>query len=502
MLSDLVGRLPLLSRRGPQDTRLLSATADSREVGPGTLFAAIEGSATDGHRFIPQALERGAVAILLRRWPESWPEDVVGLQVDDPRRSLAVAASALAGDPAEAMSVIAVTGTNGKTTTVSIVRSILDAAGLRGGTLGTTGIAWNGAEGEVSHAATHTTPEGPALYAWLQQMREDGVQAVALELSSHALHQGRAAGLSVNVAAWSNLGRDHLDYHGDLERYEQAKALLLTEWLPNWGASGCTAVLNVDDPVVAGHQGRWPRLLRVSCQPGAVERGEADLAPAADPSFGLDGVRADLSWNTRRLHLRTSLLGRHNLANCLLAGGCALASGIEAAAVERGWAETRGAAGRLERVERADGRGPLVLVDYAHSPDALAEALSALRSLRPARVITVFGCGGDRDHGKRPLMAAAAASGSDLVFLTSDNPRGEAPEAILDAAEPGLAASNASYRRMADRGEAIAAAVAEGSAGDVVLVAGKGHETWQEVDGQKLPFDDCEHARQALEIWT
>jgi len=502
MLSSMVDRLPLVARKGPQDAKLTAVTADSRRVEPGTLFAAIVGSTADGHRFIPQALERGAAAVLLSRWPESWPEDVVGLQVEDPRRCLALAASALSGDPAENMSVIAITGTNGKTTTVAILRSILDAAGLRAGTLGTTGIAWKGEHGEHSHGATHTTPEGPELYGWLRQMSEDGVDVVALELSSHALEQGRAAGLSLNVAAWSNLGRDHLDYHGDVQHYEQAKALLLTEWLPQWGSRGAVAVLNVDDPAVARHQGDWPRLLRVSCRPGAVAAGEAELSPCSEPRFGLDGLRVEVEWQGSTLALESSLLGRHNLANCLLAAGCALASGVDPAAVEAGWKCSRGAAGRLERVERSDGRGPLVLVDYAHSPGALNEALVALRSLNPARVVTVFGCGGDRDQGKRPLMAAAAAEGSDLVFLTSDNPRSEDPEAILSAAEAGLSEAGTPYRKITDRAAAIAAAVAAGNAGDVVLIAGKGHERWQEVAGVKLPFDDCEHARQALEDWS
>ena len=226
---------------------------------------------------------------------------------------------------------------------------------------------------------------------------------------------------------------------------------------------------------------------------------EADLAPCSEPRFGQAGVTAEVAWQGQRLSLQTTLLGRHNLANALLAAGCALSAGIEPGAVEAGWSRTPGAAGRLERVERADGSGPLVLVDYAHSPAALAEALSALRSLNPARVITVFGCGGDRDQGKRPLMAAAAAAGSDMVFLTSDNPRGEDPEAILDGAEPGLVDSGVAYRRVVDRAEAIAAAIAAAGRGDVVLIAGKGHERWQELGGEKLPFDDCEHARLALE---
>lgn len=502
MLSSIEGRLSLLSRKGPQDTQLLAATADSREVRAGSLFAAIDGSTLDGHRFIPQAVAQGAAAVLLNRWPDSWPEHVVGLQVEDPRRSLALASSALSGDPGKQMQVVAITGTNGKTTTAAILRSILGAAGKHVGVLGTTGITWSGTRGEFSYEATHTTPDGPALYGWLRKMADDGVEVVALELSSHALEQGRAAGLQLDVAAWSNLGRDHLDYHGDLASYECAKALLLREWLPNWGSVGACAVLNVDDPVVASHRDDWSRVLRVSSKSGAVARGDADLAPIGSPRMDLHGFHAELAFGEAQFTLSSSMLGRHNLANCLLAAGCALAAGIEPAAIAEGCAMTRGAAGRLERVERDDGRGPLVLVDYAHSPDALKEALLALSALEPARIITLFGCGGDRDPGKRPLMAQAAATGSDLVFLTSDNPRSEDPDQILDAAEKGLVGSTTPYKRISDRGEAIMSAISEAGQGEVVLIAGKGHERHQEIHGVLHPFDDCEHARRALEQWS
>ncbi len=502
MVSSLESRLSLRSRKGPTDVEIVAATADSREVEAGWIFAAIDGSTVDGHRYISQAVERGAAAVLLERWPESWPEHVVGLQVEDPRRSLALVSSALCGDPAEKMQVVAITGTNGKTTTAAILGSIFAAAGKRVGTLGTTGITWQGSRGRRSHEATHTTPEGPALYGWLERMAEDGVEAVALELSSHALDQGRAAGLQLDVAAWSNLGRDHLDYHGDRSRYEQAKALLLTEWLPTWGSHGATAVLNIDDPVVAEHVSDWSRVLRVSAVPGAVAAGRAELAPIVEPTLGLHGFRAELAFGNQRLLLRSSMLGRHNLANCLLAAGCALAVGVEPEAIERGCASTQGASGRLERIERADRRGPLVLVDYAHSPGAIEEALSALASLEPSRIITLFGCGGERDPGKRPLMAQAAARGSDMVFLTSDNPRGEDPESILDATEAGFVGTEVPYVRIVDRADAIEAAINAASDGEVVLIAGKGHERTQEISGALHPFDDCDHARRALEKWA
>ena len=353
-LSELAGRLAPNDRRGPAEAELRTVTHDSRDVVPGTLFAAIPGTRVDGHRFIPQAVASGASAVLLRDWPkEPWPEHVAGLQVADPRRALALAASALAGDPALAMTTVGLTGTNGKTTTACILGAIFRAAGLRAATLGTTGIEWDGPEGPVAHVATHTTPEGPALFGWLGRMRDDRVDALALELSSHALEQGRAAGLQLDVAAWSNLTRDHLDYHGTEEAYEAAKALIFSEWLARWGKPGCAAVVNVDDPAVARHATDWPKTIRVSARPGAG----ADVVPLVEPTFTIDGCSVDVRTPAGVLPLRSRMLGPHNLANSLLAAACALATGIDLAAIAAGLAATKGAPGRLERVERRGGRG-------------------------------------------------------------------------------------------------------------------------------------------------
>jgi len=491
-LSELTARLRVEDRRGPADVPVRAVTHDSRAVRPGSLFAAIPGTRVDGHRFIPQALAAGASAVLLRDWPDAWPEDVAGLRVADPRRALALSASALAEDPALSMTTVGLTGTNGKTTTACILGSVFRAAGRRTGTLGTTGIEWDGPQGLDAHAATHTTPEGPALFDWLRRMRDDGVTALALELSSHALHQGRAAGLQLDVAAWSNLSRDHLDYHGTPEAYEAAKALIFSEWLARWGKPGCTAVVNIDDLAVARHAADWPRTLRVSARPGV----DADVLPSALPTFSIDGCSATLRTPRGPVNLRSRLLGPHNLANSLLAAGCALAVGVDPEAIEEGLAATAGAPGRLERVERSDDRGPLVLVDYAHSPRAIRDVVAALRPLVTGRLLIVFGCGGDRDRGKRPHMGAAAAA-ADLAILTSDNPRTEDPEAILDEVEPGLAGTE--YRRVADRGSAIATAVQLASDDDVVLLAGKGHEPYQEIGGVRHPFDDRMVAAEALE---
>ncbi|MEE2830378.1 MAG: Mur ligase family protein, partial [Myxococcota bacterium] len=348
MLSIIEGGLEVLSRRGPDDTEVRAATADSRCVGDGTVFAAIPGTLLDGHDFIPQALASGASAVLLRDWPEGseWPKDRVGIQVADPRRALALASHRLHGEPSQQLKVIGITGTNGKTSTVAILRSVLEAAGIPSGGIGTTGIEWMGAGGPVQHRATHTTPEGPVLFDWLARMRDDGVEAVALELSSHALEQGRAAGLALDVALWTNLSRDHLDYHGDMECYEAAKALLFGEWLANWGKPGATAVVNVDDPVVARHLEDHPRSLAVSSRPGA----RAEVRPLAEPCFSIDGCSAPIATPAGTFELRSRLLGRHNLANALSATACAVALGLDLDGIAAGIAASSGAPGRLERV--------------------------------------------------------------------------------------------------------------------------------------------------------
>jgi len=499
MLSEVLPDLPILERRGAADVPLDGATHDSRSVRRRTLFAAIPGTVVDGHRFIPQAVAAGASAVLLRDWPDGdLTDDVAWLRVEDPRRALALAASRLHERPARGMKVFGITGTNGKTTTVAILASILRAAGLPTGTLGTTGIAWDGPGGLRSVEATHTTPEGPALYRHLADMRDDGVKAVALELSSHALDQGRAAGLPVDVAAWSNLTRDHLDYHGSMEAYGGAKERLITEWLATWGKPGAAAVLNVDDPAVAARAAWWPNTVRVSSSAGAVARGEAEVAPV-DVSFSLRGIEGRVAVPGGEIALDTSLVGSHNLDNCLLAAACALAAGVDAAAVEEGLRATSGPAGRLERVGDGD---PVVLVDYAHTPDALERSLAAVRPFTPRRLFVVFGCGGDRDAEKRPQMARVAAAGADHVIVTSDNPRSENPRAIISQVVQGLPVapveSAGRFAVVVDRRRAIRCAVAGAEAGDVVLIAGKGHETYQEIAGERLPFDDRVEAAAAL----
>lgn len=499
-LSSFEGDLAVLERRGPADADVHAATGDSRAVAPGTLFAAIPGTRVDGHRFLAGAVAAGASALVVQRWTDDVPDDRPALRVADPRRALGAAAAALHGHPSRDLLVLAVTGTNGKTSTVAILRHLLEAAGYRAGAIGTTGVTWTGAAGPVALEATHTTPDGPAMQALFARMRDDGVQAVAMELSSHALHQGRAAALDLDVAGWTNLSRDHLDYHADLADYEAAKALILDEVLAG-SPSRRGAALVVDHAAVARHV--TDDTLTVSTRVDS----DAAVRPTATPRFGLDGITAPVTTPDGDFTLRSPLIGAHNLENLLLAVAMGLQAGIALPVLVDALATAPAAPGRMERVERADGRGPLVLVDYAHTPDAVEQALRSVLPFVPGAIVTVLGCGGDRDPGKRPLMAAAAWAGSDAVVLTSDNPRSEDPEVILDQMLPGVpdvtaAASltpDTPLARITSRREAIRAAIAAAGPGDLVLIAGKGHEMTQEFDGKKEPFDDRTEAQKALD---
>ncbi len=487
--------LPEVRVVGAGDGAIVSLVHDSRAVVPGSLFAAIPGTVVDGHRFVPDALRAGAVAVLLERLPgEPPPPGVTYLQVPDARRALARLASRFHGEPSAAMAVCGITGTNGKTTITYVLEAILRAAGREAGVIGTTGIRYAGND----LGTTHTTPEGTDLHRTLGEMARAGVDAVVLELSSHGLEQGRAAGLQLDVAVFTNLSRDHLDFHGDMERYFAAKRRIVTELLEDSPKADRRLVVNVDDPRGPELAGRWPDTLRVSV---AGDAG-ADLR-VLDAEFDLDGFRARLESPDGPLALASPLLGAFNLSNVALAAAAAQALGLPRAAIEDGVAALRRVPGRLEPVDlSATSLGerihPRVVVDYAHTPDALAHVLGALRPLVPGALWTVFGCGGDRDRGKRPLMGRAAAEGSDRLVVTSDNPRGEDPDAIIAEILPGIAAVGTPHRIEPDRRAAIFTAIASAGDDDLVLVAGKGHEREQVIGTRRLPFSDRRVAREAL----
>jgi len=487
----------------PQEAAALEVRAlavDSRRVTPGALFAALPGVNADGTQFAAQAVGRGAVAVLVSRAVDAGAPVVIA---QNPRRAFSIAASRFHGEPSRRLSLFGITGTNGKTTTAYLVEQLSAARGLGTGLIGTVECRWPG--GRLS--ATHTTPESHDLQALLRKMLEAGAQVVAMEVSSHALSQERAAGCTFAGAAFTNLTRDHLDYHGTLDAYFDAKAKLFRELLPK----GAPAVLNFDDARVAALAKELPFSLGFSLQgaPGAALTAENVKSTLAGLRFRL---RTAAPLAPQLAEIESPLIGAPNAENLLAAIGLLLGSGVPLNQIVGVVPEAAGAPGRLERVPDPDGR--VVLVDYAHTDDALARVLDAVRKAAgdSPRLICVFGCGGDRDRGKRPLMGRAAAERANLVIATSDNPRTEDPLAILAEVEPGLRQGGKQqldprharsglpgYCIVPDRREAIELALRSAKPGDAVLIAGKGHEDFQIVGTEKRPFDDRAEALRALQ---
>ncbi len=445
--------------------------ADSRAVKPGYLFAALPGSLTDGARFIEDALARGAAAILVPQGSAHARPATPVLEDPDPRRRLALIAARFFGGQPE--STVAVTGTNGKTSVASFVRQIWERQGLRAASLGTVGLE----SPRGVQPLRHTTPDPIELHHILASLAKDGVTHLALEASSHGLQQRRLDGVNFVAGAFTNLSRDHLDYHASLEDYFNEKLRLFRELLPK----GASAVVDVDSD--AGEQ-----VAAEACARGlaliSVGRRGADLRFCSVSRDGF-GQILDVEHAGKMHRLRLPLVGEFQAANALVAAGLVMACGNSAGDVLPLLAELRGARGRLNLAGTARGDAP-IFVDYAHTPDALAKALDALRPFVEHRLLVVFGCGGDRDKGKRPEMGAVAAAKADLVFVTDDNPRGEDPAAIRRE----ILAAAPEAIEVADRAEAIAQAVAELTSGDILLVAGKGHETGQIVGDTVIPFSD------------
>ena len=480
---------------------------DSRQVSPGDLFVALRGANYDGHDYLDRAVALGAAALLVEEMPEARVRgDVPTVRVPDSRRALAPIAARFFGLPASELSLVGVTGTNGKTSTTYLVESILAHAGQRVGLIGTVEIRYAGHR----EVAVNTTPESLDLQRMLRAMCTEQIDSVVMEVSSHGLELGRVEGCAFRVAAFTNLSQDHLDFHGSMDAYLASKARLFRDHL----APGAFAVVNIDDPVadkvIAVARDAGAEILRVGRGPDA----RADLRLVSSQS-GLEGTHARLAHEAGAFDVELPLLGDFNLENLLVAAGIGRALGIDADAVAAGVAACPQVPGRMERVV-GKGRGePTVLVDYAHTPDAVEKLLRAVRPLCTGRLIAVFGCGGDRDRAKRPLMAEAVAAHADLAIATSDNPRTEDPVAILADVEAGLASlervepdalfagreakdDRARYSVLVDRRDAIDLAIQGATADDTVVLAGKGHEDYQIVGREKLPFDDRREARRAL----
>lgn len=481
-------------------------THDSRQTGPGVVFVAVRGMKADGIDFVADALAKGAEVIVVgsgrgkARRLSGAPRVI---EVEDERAALALMARNLNGRPDEAMTVVGVTGTNGKTTTCRVLAAILETAGWKSGLLGTVGY-WLG---DVETAAERTTPEAPDLHRYMAAMRDAGCRACVMEVSSHALDLKRVEGIRFSVAVFTNLTRDHLDHHQSMEAYFMAKARLFESL-----RSPAAAVLNADD----AYGGRLRVMLEGSGAGGDVAVVAYGVAAGADVRIvaietDASGCRVELEAGGSRRRLESPLAGRPNGYNVTAAAGAAMAIGIGWEAIVEGVAKAPAVPGRMERVEVSWGRGRpaqpfAVFVDYAHTDDALRSLLETVRSMTSGRVILVFGCGGDRDRTKRPLMGSHAARLADLVFVTSDNPRTERPEAIIEEilagarqVEPGAGRGpGGRIRAEVDRGEAIAAAVSAARPGDSVIIAGKGHETYQILGDRVRPFDDRAVARAAL----
>jgi UDP-N-acetylmuramoyl-L-alanyl-D-glutamate--2,6-diaminopimelate ligase len=472
-LGSLVDAVPGAERRG--DAVVGDVVFDSREVAPGALFCCVAGALEDGHDYAPEAVAAGAVALLVERWLDDLA--VPQIRVASVREAMGPIAAVVFSHPADTLTVAGITGTNGKTTVTYLLESIWRAAGVRPGVIGTTGAR---VDGEPIPLA-RTTPEAPDLHRLLARMRDAGVTAVALEVSSHALAQHRVGGVRFDVAAFTNLSQDHLDFHPSMEAYFEAKASLFTP------AYAARAVVNADDP--------WARrLLTTPVVPTTtygVER-DADVR-ATDVTSTVGGV----SFTVDGVAFRSRLRGSFNVSNCLAAIAIARQLGIGPDAAAEGLAAVPGVPGRVEPVEA--GQGFLVVVDYAHTPDSIRSVLQAARPLASGRLIVVFGCGGDRDRAKRPLMGAAASSTADLTVITSDNPRSEDPLAIIADVEPGARDGGGAYVVEPDRRAAIELAIEGAGTGDVVVIAGKGHEPYQELADGTIPFDDREVAREVLE---
>ncbi len=466
-LRDLFGQ-------GPTDVRITGLAFDNRRVEHGDAFFCVPGFTRDGHDFAPDAVARGAAALVVQRPLDLGVPEVV---VEDVRSAMAVAAARFYGDPTARLPVVGITGTNGKTTTAFLVRSLLEASGRPCGLLGTVKSVIGG----VEHEVVRTTPEAIDLQRTFAAMLEAGDEACAMEISSHALDLRRADGIHVACAVFTNLTQDHLDYHPDMEAYFQAKRLLFSSPLTR------ARVANADDPYGAQLAEEFPGTVTFGFGAGADYR-------AVDVETGFTGSSFSACTPDGEFPTRVALPGNFNVLNALGAWAAARALGVSDEAIAEALPEAGRVPGRFEPVD--EGQPFAVLIDYSHTPDSLENALRAARELAEHRVIAVFGAGGDRDRGKRPLMGEIAAREADVAIVTSDNPRSEDPEAIIAEIVGGMP-GDADVR--IDRREAIAHAVELAGPGDVIVIAGKGHEQGQEfAGGRKEPFDDVTVAREAL----
>ncbi len=508
LLSSLPVELAPTQAQSGLDPVIRGITYDSRKVSPGDLFVAMVGAVSDGHDYLDAALSLGAAALLVEDAERAEAavrasgRDVPVVATPDSRRAMAPISARFYGDPADELALVGITGTNGKTSTSYLVESILARAGRATGLIGTVAIRY----ASESLRAVNTTPESLDLQQVLRAMRTHGVDAVVMEVSSHGLELGRVRGCRFRVGAITNVTQDHLDFHGNMDSYLQSKLRLFRDHL----APGGVAVINIDDATaersLAAAREAGARVIRATRRLGV----EAEVV-LLEADVQLAGTRARLRLPSGELEVSLPLLGDFNLENLVVACGIAVGLELPHEAIAEGVRHCPQVPGRMEVVDPQPD-SPTVIVDYAHTPDAVEKLIDAVRPLTRGRLITVFGCGGDRDRAKRPLMAQAVAKSSDRIVATSDNPRTEDPEQILRDVEAGLAGrervpadeldtSDGAYALTIDRREAIDLAIAIAGPDDTVVLAGKGHEDYQIIGRHKFPFDDREEAGRALASW-
>ncbi len=487
ILRELISSLTRVTVAGSLDANVHAMTTSSNEVAPGLLFAAIRGTAADGHHFINTALAAGATAILAETAPPSdYTASATWLHVPDTRVAVAILASVLAGHPWKDLTIAGVTGTNGKTTTAFLMHHIMKTAWHRVGLLGTILVD----DGETVENAKHTTPGSIELESILTRMRDHSCRGVAMEVSSHGIDQRRCSSIGFDACVFTNLTQDHLDYHGTMEAYFKAKAQWFLDLAADPLGKKPVAIINTDDAygaeLAAMLEGKMP-VLRFGF-------GVHNEFRANNLRQSARGMEFELTAKGKSYLVRAPLIGRFNAYNLLAAIAAASVCGIRPRDAIASLLDAPQVPGRMENVGNAG--GATVFVDYAHTPDALENACRTLKELDPRRLITVFGCGGARDIGKRPLMAAAAARHSDACVVTSDNPRSEDPLEIIRQIESGLVGK--AYRSISDRAEAIDFAIQNALSGDIILIAGKGHEATQQFADHSIDFDDRKHASKGL----
>jgi len=465
------------------DVQVNGIQYDSRKVGPENVFVAIRGSAADGHSFIDRAIERGAKVVIMEEdaaLSDSFfmHAGVVKVVVHDSRKALAIVSANYYGHPSRRLKLIGVTGTNGKTTTTYLIRSILESTGERVGVIGTVGYMI----GNETLPATHTTPESPELHQLLATMVQRGCTAAVLEVSSHSLVLHRVHSLGFHVGVFTNLTQDHLDFHGSMEEYFRAKKILFDHL-----STTSTAVTNTDDP--------YGKQIVAATQAAIVTYGVGSPAmiTATGVDLRLDGTRLSITRDSAQYHVESSLIGGFNVQNILAAYATGVALGIPDDRIIAGIARVKGVRGRFERI--VSPAGWTAVVDYAHTPDALENCLRTIHTMFPkprtSKIITIFGCGGNRDRGKRPIMGRIASELSDLVIITSDNPRHENPQAIIDDVVGGVVKGKSVHTEV-DRRKAVSEGLRRAERGDIVLIAGKGHENYQVIGETKVHLDDRE----------